>query len=90
LEDAVILRNVLARAGRSGKGIPELLREFEKRRYPRVKRVYDNQLLRYQQRMTHGIRVGRQDADFLEWLYHSGFDEYEGLGHDDEDYKALF
>jgi 2-polyprenyl-6-methoxyphenol hydroxylase-like FAD-dependent oxidoreductase len=72
LEDAVVLARILKRAleaQTAQQSIPSMLKEYERERRPRVKRVYDNQWDRYKQRMEQGKRIGPQDPEFLEWLF---------------------
>ncbi|MGK3758338.1 MAG: 2-polyprenyl-6-methoxyphenol hydroxylase-like FAD-dependent oxidoreductase [Bacillariaceae sp.] len=71
-EDAVVLSRILKKKTRSdsneSSSLSELLNFFEIERYPRVKRVYDNQYERYELRMSGGKRLDPQSKEFLEWL----------------------
>jgi hypothetical protein len=49
--------------------IAALLKEYERKRRPRVKRVYDNQSERYRQRMEGGRPPAPQDQEFRDWLF---------------------
>jgi FAD-dependent urate hydroxylase len=70
MEDAVVLARIL-RDNRqtSSKDIAALLKQYERERRPRVKRVYDNQQERYNIRFDKTKRLGPQDPVFLEWLF---------------------
>jgi FAD-dependent urate hydroxylase len=47
--------------------ISESLREFEETRLPRVKRIHDNQRIRYENRMR-GVSVGPQPLAIQQWI----------------------
>ena len=69
LEDSIVLSRILKEsAKKNNTSIPDLLEQYESERLPRVKRVYDNQLERFQTRMQ-GRKLGPQSREFLEWLF---------------------
>lgn len=73
-EDAIVLCRLLgSEEVRSAIGssteaglIEHVLGEFERTRLPRVKRMHDNQRLRYEARMKGG-KVGPWSSEFKEW-----------------------
>jgi 2-polyprenyl-6-methoxyphenol hydroxylase-like FAD-dependent oxidoreductase len=64
-EDAVVLTRLLKASNSTS--IPDALREFEQARVPRVKRIHDDQRIRYEKRMK-GEVIGRPSEKWTEWL----------------------
>ena len=50
----------------AAEAVEDVLGEFEKTRLPRVKKMHDNQRLRYEARMR-GEKVGPMSPEFKEW-----------------------
>lgn len=71
-EDAAVLCRLLGTesarsvAGGANGSMADLLNKFEKTRLPRVKKMHDNQRLRYEARMS-GEKVGPWSSEFQEW-----------------------
>lgn len=62
-EDALVLTRTLEK----DLALSDALREFESSRLPRVKRIHDDQRIRYEQRMQ-GIRVGPHAPEMRAWI----------------------
>mmetsp|Transcript_2149 Transcript_2149/g.3961 ORF Transcript_2149/g.3961 Transcript_2149/m.3961 type:complete len:382 (-) Transcript_2149:154-1299(-) len=68
MEDAVILSRTFKNCAEQNFSVQDLLRKYELERLSRVKRVYDNQIERYNTRMQKGERPGPQSKEFMAWL----------------------
>ena len=62
-EDALVLSRTLAQGG----PVEYALRQFEARRVARVKRIHDDQRIRYERRMR-GETVGAMSKELREWI----------------------
>jgi 2-polyprenyl-6-methoxyphenol hydroxylase-like FAD-dependent oxidoreductase len=66
-EDAVVLFRLVRDAASRKRPIQEILHEFEATRLPRVKRIHDDQRMRYEARMR-GEQAPPMTKEFMEWV----------------------
>ena len=64
-EDAIVLSRILTSSDASS--VAQHLREFEETRLPRVKRIHDDQRIRYERRMK-GEDIGPMSQELKEWI----------------------